>query len=95
MALLNMESTFPLALLSKNVINPLLCAKGPPGSGGLKGEAGEMGPQVSVELGGAGGGKGGAASPAGEAAGQQGFSHPVPAGSRRVWEHVVGMEMSL
>lgn len=39
---------------SKNIINPLLCPKGPPGSGGLKGEAGEMGPQVSVELGGAG-----------------------------------------
>lgn len=58
---LNVVSTFPLPPLRKNIINPLLCPKGPPGSGGLKGEAGEMGPQVSVELGAAGEGRGGAA----------------------------------
>lgn len=58
---LSVVSIFPLALLSENIINPPLCPKGPPGSGGLKGEAGEMGPQVSVELGGAGKRQGGAA----------------------------------
>lgn len=29
-------------------MNGVLYSKGPPGSGGLKGEAGDMGPQVSM-----------------------------------------------
>lgn len=56
--LLNALWLFPLVLLWHNAVNPILCPQGPPGSGGLKGEAGEMGPQVCMARSGGCGGFG-------------------------------------